>query len=241
MHPTIKNAEIVWHIGAGAWADVYHVVSRGQEYAAKVPTHGDGSRILREHALLQRMSHPGIVSSEGLTETVDGFPVLLLPRLDPLAAAWPPLLSDRATCQFLRELLDAVDHAHAAGVVHTDVLPQNILSREWAPVLIDFDDASHPEHDDPKGLRRSCIDDEPGAASDTYGVGYCALVALVGRGFDEPEMQTPEERKALHRQAPIPRLPAEVAHWQAFLDKALAKEPADRFQSAREMAAAIPV
>lgn len=240
MHPTIKGAQTIAKLAEGSWADVYQIVRQGREYAAKVPTRGDGSRILREHALLQRMSHPGIVSSEGLTETVDGFPVLLLPRLDPLAAAWPPLLSDRATCQFLRELLDAVDHMHAAGIVHTEIAPRNILSVEWAPVLIDFDAASHPDHDDPQELRRTYIDEEPSAALDTYGAGHCALIALVGRGLDE-QAGGVEERKALHRQAPIPKLPAEVAHWQAFLDKALAKEPADRFQSAREMAAAIPV
>jgi hypothetical protein len=37
----------------------------------------------------------------------------------------------------------------------------------------------------------------------------------------------------------VPRLPRECAHWQGFIDKALAREPAQRFQSAMEMAAAL--
>jgi hypothetical protein len=43
----------------------------------------------------------------------------------------------------------------------------------------------------------------------------------------------------MHAQDPIPRLPLELRHWQRFIDKALAKSPANRYRSAQQMLEAL--
>ena len=43
----------------------------------------------------------------------------------------------------------------------------------------------------------------------------------------------------MHAQDPIPRLPAERKHWQAFIDRAMAKSPDNRFRNAQQMLGAL--
>jgi hypothetical protein len=45
----------------------------------------------------------------------------------------------------------------------------------------------------------------------------------------------------MHVNAPVPRVPERLAGYQPILDRLLAKDPADRFQSARDLFGAIAV
>src|SRR5205085_11627674 len=43
----------------------------------------------------------------------------------------------------------------------------------------------------------------------------------------------------MHAQDPIPRLPPEKRHWQAFIDRAMAKSPDNRYRNAQQMLSAL--
>jgi hypothetical protein len=62
---------------------------------------------------------------------------------------------------------------------------------------------------------------------------------LTGRKIFDTE--NPARLAQLHMNAPLPQLPERLAGYQPILDRLLAKKPADRFQSARELFALIAI
>ena len=121
-------------IGSGGMGTVYRAFDeRLQRYVAvKEVMVGAPERVVREAQAAARLNHPGIVA---LFEFgVDGHRALLVSELidgstlDELAREGA--LCDRDVAELGADVCEALEHAHARGVVHRDVKPKNVIARE---------------------------------------------------------------------------------------------------------------
>jgi eukaryotic-like serine/threonine-protein kinase len=155
----------------------------------------------------------------------------------------------------LRELASALDYAHHHGVIHRDVKPSNVILCEGGAMLADFgiavaleesaearsdpaQPAGTPEYVSPEQAAGSARIDP---RSDLYSLACTLYEMLAG----EPPFTASSAQAivARHLGAPPPNvrllrpsLPPEAAQ---ALRRALAKQPADRFQTAGEFAEAV--
>ena len=137
--------EIGEQIGEGGMGAVYlaHDRELNRDVALKVlrapiPTDDERMRILREARILASLEHPGIVPVHDVGALPDGRLFYVMKRvrgerLDDFAR------SGRSRPELLRVFLqvcDAVAFAHAAGVIHRDLKPQNIMLGAFGEVLV---------------------------------------------------------------------------------------------------------
>lgn len=200
-----------------------------------------------------RLSHPAIVTVFDSGEW-EGVPFLVMECLpgrtlaDELASG--PLPSDRVRAIAV-DVAGALQAAHDVGVVHRDVKPGNILLTDGGAVkLADFGIAKSTEGLDhtltgtivgtPAYLAPECLSGEPATPrSDVYSLGVLLYEALTG---DKPfRGDTPIQLAvAIQTSTPAPiadRLPGTDSQLAAVVDRAMAKDPADRPASARELVA----
>jgi serine/threonine protein kinase len=217
-------------------------------------------RFHREADVLRRLTHPHILSviASGEDADTDCF-YLALPYMEggSLASALvrrgPLPLADVAA--LLSKVADALDFAHAHGVIHRDVKPGNILlDAQGAPCLGDFgivrlatDMGSQltttgrmlgsPAYMAPEQFSDTS---QVGPLSDLYGLGMVAYQMVTGHvAFETSSLpalihQSLSEAPASPRRARL-ELPEPAA---AAVLKALEKDPARRFQTAATFAQA---
>ena len=212
----------------------------------------DEPAVLDRYRRIATLDHPDILPIYAL-ETIDGV-VYLVIRYVPggdLAtslAADGPLPVARAA-RLVSQIASGLDAAHAAGIVHGDVKPSNILLGEGGRVfLADFSPIA-PGTRDPAGAGQvlGTIDymapeiatgGPVDGRADIYALGCVLFECLTGRvPFAAPDAigvlwahqhELPPSAVALR-----PDLDASV---DAVLAKAMAKAPGDRFASATEFA-----
>ncbi len=248
-------------LGKGGMGEVHRAVDRrtGRPVALKLlpaDLARDAERVarfLQEQAALAAIDHPNIVRPLSPVEQfgeVWCFAMELIPsvnlatllrhrgRLSPPEAAFLAL-----------QTLSALGATHARGIVHRDIKPSNLLLDFRGGVHVtDFGlaragDATRltltgqmlgtPEYMSPEQADGK----DPDVRSDVYAVGCVLYESLAGR----PPFRTshPLATLRMHLDASVPLIPDLPAALQPVLDRALAKDPAARFQTAREMSAAV--
>jgi serine/threonine-protein kinase len=208
-------------------------------------------RFRREVAVLRDMSHPHIVPILEYGQ-IDGYAYLVMPYmasgtlLDRMQRA-PMTLREAALVT--GQVALALGYAHQKGIVHRDVKPSNILLNEHGDALLsDFGLAY--VHDASMSLTGSiligtpaymspeqCKGDQVDHRSDQYSYGIVLFQITTGRLPFDAETPMGVVMKQITEALPSPRdanpdLPVAV---EEVLVRALAKEPADRFDSIREL------
>jgi eukaryotic-like serine/threonine-protein kinase len=248
-------------LARGGMADVYQATDEelGREVAVKVlaaryaEDQSLRRRFSREALAAARLSgNPHIVTIYDVVEH-DGRPMIVMElvpggSLDRRTAGRAPCPPNQVL-DWLEDAAAAIDAAHAAGIVHRDVKPGNLLLDEHGHVKVaDFGIASAAGLDSftrtgtilgtagylaPEQARGERA--EP--ASDRYALAVVAWELLAGR---RPfEARTPTAEATAHVQAPVPPITAANSDlpraYDAIFERALAKDPEERYETAAEL------
>jgi serine/threonine protein kinase len=224
------------------------------------------SRFLREVRVTSELQHPSIIPlyEAGLWPSGDPYYAMRLVEGHSLAKAAELATTARERLALLPHLIalaEALAYAHERGIIHRDLKPANVLVGKFGEtVVIDWglakrvDEAEPPPLDAlpetgagltldgevlgtlafmaPEQARGEAVD----ARADVYALGALAYHVLAGVGpyagvtSVEPVLDGPPI--AIDEIAP--ELPAEL---RAIVAKAMAREPGDRYPSAKELAA----
>ncbi len=151
---------------------------------------------------------------------------------------------------YLIQLVTGLAVVHSKGVVHRDIKPSNIMFRDDGGLaLIDFGIAKQLELDSNLTLAGEVLGtpsymspehgnvDKIDERSDIYSLGVIFYEMLSGR---KPyQGSTVAAVVYQHSSMPVPRLPYKYQRYQPFLEKMMAKDPSERFQSSREILAEV--
>jgi WD40 repeat protein len=228
---------------------------------------GLARRLEREARLTARLQHPAIVVIYEAGRWSNGEPFYAMPlvRGKPLDAELRARRSLVERLLLVRHVItacEAIAYAHGQGVVHRDLKPANIMVGEFGETIV-LDWGLAKAVDEPDAVATTTLEDiaggltqhgvgtpqymppeqargeSPGPHTDVYALGatlYHVLAGVPPYGSGESS----ELRRRLLASSPArlihvaPRAPAELA---AIVDKAMARDPAERFATARELAA----
>ncbi len=250
-------------LGAGGMATVYlaHDIKHDRKVAIKVlrPELAaviGAERFLAEIRTTANLQHPHILALHDSGET-DGFLFYVMPFIDGES------LRDRldreqqlpveAAMGIVREVADALDYAHRAGVVHRDIKPENILLSDGHAVVADFgiaravtgaEDARLTQTGQvvgtPAYLSPEQVTGEPvDGRSDLYSLGCVLYECLAGElPFGGPAMAMLAQRVISPPPSVRKRRGDVPAHVDQVLLKAMATQSTDRFSTCRELMAA---
>jgi predicted Ser/Thr protein kinase len=258
----VGQYEIVERLGGGGMAVVYRAVQQplGREVALKALSselfQDDGfvKRFETEAKTLAKLDHPNILPIYDF-EMNDGVAYLTMPlirggTLRDVLNRGP--LDTLTAWRYLREIGDGLQHAHDAGIVHRDLKPTNVLIHsDGRAMLADFGlarGAGQPTHLTTIGLAigtpgymapEQVMGHDVDKRADIYAMGVLTFEMLTGRlpfiGSNRMEVAYSTVN------APIPSavklnaaLPDEL---DQLLAKVLAKDPAQRPQTVRDLLA----
>ncbi len=258
-YPSIDGYRILRVIGHGGMSTVYlaEQASLDRKVALKVmladalADEVSRARFENEARTIARLEHPHIVGIYEVGRTGDGLPFYSMPYLSRGHLAQRRLAGDQPkVAAILRSLLDALDYAHVRGVVHRDVKAENVLFDDAdRPMLADFGIAlrrgSNPRlttaglavgstaYMPPEQARGQEVD----RRADLYSIGVLTWEMLLGQlPYNAGDALTMALK---HVQEPVPRLPGALKHWQPLIDRAMAKQPDQRYASADDMLQAL--
>ena len=263
---TLGQYEITEEVGKGGMATVYRAYhgSMQRHVAIKVirssilSDRTTKERFTREARLIARLEHPHLLPVYDF-EGENNPPYIVMRFLEGgtlkqvIEAGGMP---QGEMLYMLRQIASALDYAHRQGVVHRDLKPSNIMvDKEGNAFVADFGIA---RIDDPEAEHLTATGAAIGTPAymapeqargledcdhhlDLYALGVIIYEMLSG---DHPfKRDTPIEVLMAHINAPVPNIRETNPKLPKALDKvlkrALAKEPADRFDTAGELVDAV--
>jgi serine/threonine protein kinase len=255
----VGRYEIRGLLGAGAIGRVYRAFDpvAEREVALKRVREALSSdekvmiRFRREADTVQRLSHPNLVAIHDVGPDYMVMELVGGESLDKRLAR-AGRLSPEEALPLLGQVAEALDHVHARGIVHRDVKPSNVLVlRDGSVKLTDFGIAhlsraritttgeliGSPAFMAPEQIALGDV--EP--ASDVYALGVLAFQCLTAQRPFAARGVAALLKSIVYETPPLasslePRLPPAV---DSVLERVLAKDPDERFASARDFVAAL--
>lgn len=256
--PIPRNYEIVRKLAHGEIATVYLARQRNsqQQIVLKVLHQvADSStgrildRFLREYELVARLDHPNVVRIHDFGVADDhAYIAMEYCGGGSLKRRIGAGMDRYEAYRLMRDIAGALGVLHAAGILHRDLKPTNVLFRDDGSLaLIDFGLAKQvalqaevtgagaifgtPYYMSPEQGHGEAVD----VRGDIYSLGVIFYEMLTGsKPFDG---DTAMAVIVKHRQAPIPGLPMSLREFQPLIQRMLAKQPAERFPSVEELLA----
>ena len=260
---TVGKYRVVDRLGRGGMGTVYKAVDEtlDRHVAIKVlnSEFGDGDVLRRfraEAVTLARLSHPGIATIYELHRQQDE----LMMVMEFVRGETFHQLADRVgqleppqAAHLCIQVLDALGHAHRAGVIHRDLKPANLMVSEAGTVkVMDFGIArvlgseqftlgglmmGTPAYMAPEQVMGQVID----ARADLYAVGVVFYRLLTGRlPFIADTAIAMAQKQISEQPTPLAEARPDLPGWcSQVVDRALAKEPTQRFQTADEFRIAL--
>lgn len=250
--------ELIDVLGSGGMGTVYrgHDINTSQEVAVKVLPASAGAdqslraRFLRESQIAQRLRIPGVVRTRDVFQEPDGRMVIVmdLVRGRSLAELVSEGLSTKQAVRIAAQLLETVDLLHKQALVRFDIKPGNvIIGPDSLPVMVDLGLArplavnaladeitlvgsiiGTPAFMAPEQISGAQID----GRVDIYAVGALLYVMLGGDlagGNDSPEALIMRRLTEDHLAT---RELVTSSELRAFIERATARRPEDRFPDA---------
>ncbi len=261
-----ERYRVLRELGRGGMATVYlaHDIRDDRDVAVKVllPEIGlavGADRFRREINVATRFSHPRILplydSGEWEGQLYYVMPFVAGQSLRARLDSGGPLAIDEAV-QIGAEVADALDYAHAQGVVHRDIKPENILLEDGHAMVVDFGIARAAVAAGEEKLTQTGLtlgtpqymSPEQGSAernidgrTDIYSLACVVYEMLAGQPpFAGTSAQALIARHALDQVPPLTIVrPTVSPELEAVVLKGLEKVPADRFQTAHEFSEAL--
>jgi serine/threonine-protein kinase PpkA len=250
--PAIPHYLPILQIGDSSRASVWlaHSESLGRNVALKVskpPTGSDDDHaqsFAREYAALSALRHPGVVQifEYGMHEHCEFLAMEYFPCGDLKQRLQQPITPEQSV-EYVRRIAMALQPVHAAGLMHRDLKPPNVMLRpDCSVVLIDFGLAKRenahtsstelgirrgsPYYMSPEQVQGLPLD----SRSDLYSLGVIFYEMLTGR---KPYTGTTAlELMDRHVSGDRPALPAEMSHFEPLLQTMMAIEREDRVANA---------
>jgi serine/threonine protein kinase len=212
-------------------------------------------RFAQEAQAAGRLSHPHIVTVFDVGETPDTeIPFIVMEyvsgqSLDDLLHSTAGRLPVESVLQYCLDIAEALHYAHSEGIVHRDIKPANILiTSDSQAKIADFGIAKinsdlmtnpgssigTPAYASPEQLSGDKID----GRSDLFSLGVILYSLLTGHRPFQGNSALTVSFKVVNQEpisvcALTPQLPEQL---DRIVARALAKQPADRYQSGMEMA-----
>ena len=254
-------------LGAGGMATVYLAedVKHHRKVAIKVLREDlaasiGATRFLREIEIAAQLQHPNILPLLD-SGNADGFLFYVMPYVTGQSLrerlSREGELPVHEAVRLLTEVVDALSHAHEHGVVHRDIKPDNVMLSGRHALVADFgvakavSDAAGGSGVTTLGMavgtpaymspEQAAADPTIDPRSDIYSVGVMAYEMLTGRvPFTGATPQQVVAAQVTQTPDPLSRYrPGVPAALEAAVMRCLAKRPADRWQTASELHAAL--
>ncbi len=260
----IPGYTIIKPIDSGGMATVYlaEQKSLGRQVAIKIMAEhlnrdqSFAERFAQEAKIASHLNHPNIVTIYDygvINSTHHGSTLYLVMAFveGQDLKSLQPKLTLVARLKIIQDIANALHYAHEQGVIHRDIKPQNILvdRQTERAYLTDFGVAKArqsraeltqtgmtlgtPHYMSPEQALGKPLD----SRADIYSLGVVLYFLLTGHVPYDGESEVAIGLK--HFTDPIPRLPRLFDCFQPVLDKALAKQADDRYQTAGEFAEAV--
>jgi serine/threonine-protein kinase len=263
---TINGFKIQGRIGSGGFGVVYRAFDTNLERSVAIKmlppriaksSAGLLERFRREALSAAKLSHPNIVTIHQICPYKDTYYIVMElvegGALHEFLAVQKRFDPKEAT-RIVRAAAEGLGHAHRRGIIHRDIKPGNIMMTNDGQVKVsDFGlardvlqghDIVGPGHSlgTPRYMApEQALGNEPTAASDLYSLAGTYYALLTGR----PPFDAPSDRELMKKHVTeeladprkyVPDLPVSVFR---FFERAMAKPPEDRYQTAEEFVEAL--